>query len=83
MISRIQSATIVVSDQDAALDFYVNTLGWNKGLDANVSESMRFVTVVPPDGGAELALGLASWFDGESMPKHTGITLMAHDVEAT
>jgi catechol 2,3-dioxygenase-like lactoylglutathione lyase family enzyme len=28
MISHIHSTTIVVADQDAALDFYVNTLGW-------------------------------------------------------
>jgi len=28
MISHIHSTSIVVADQDAALDFYVNTLGW-------------------------------------------------------
>ena len=31
MISRIHSTTIAVSNQDAALDFYVNVLGWKNG----------------------------------------------------
>ena len=37
MISRIHSTTIVVNDQDAALDFYVNKLGWDKAMDSPIA----------------------------------------------
>ena len=85
MITRIHAATVIVDDQDKALDFYVNTLGWNKAIDNQMGPEMRFVTVVPPGGQTELALGLASWFDeGKVPPKgHTGISLIAEDIDAT
>lgn len=83
MFSRVHSSTIVVSDQDAALDFYVNTLGWTKELDERMGESMRFITVVPPEGGAQIALGLAGWFDDEGRaPGRTGISLLTPDIDA-
>ena len=34
MISHIHSATVLVSDQEKALDFYTNKLGWETALDA-------------------------------------------------
>ena len=40
VISHIHSVTVVVSDQDKALDFYVNTLGWQVGMD-NAMPGMR------------------------------------------
>lgn len=48
LISHIHSTTIMVADQDAALDFYVNTLGWEKAMDSSPGENMRWLTVVPP-----------------------------------
>ncbi len=34
MFSQIYSTTVAVADQDAALAFYVETLGWEKLMDA-------------------------------------------------
>lgn len=83
MISRIHSTTIAVSDQDAALEFYVNTLGWSKAVDQQMGPEMRFVTVVPPGGGAELALADPSWAPGGMKPgAYTGISLVSNDIEA-
>lgn len=84
MFSHIYSATIVVSDQDAAIDFYVNTLGWEKTMDIPMGPEMRFVTVVPPGATTQLALGTPSWFDETSnLRKNTGISLVAPDIDAT
>lgn len=84
MISHIHSATIEVADQDAALDFYVNTLGWEKGFDNPMGEGMRFVTVVPPGATTQLVLGHSSWFsDEQPAPARSGITFIAPDIDAT
>lgn len=84
MISHIHSTTITVSDQDAALDFYVNTLGCSVGTDQQMGPEMRFLTVVFPDGGAELVLGHPSWTPGSATPGgQTGISFITHDIDAT
>jgi catechol 2,3-dioxygenase-like lactoylglutathione lyase family enzyme len=84
MISHIHSTTIVVSDQDAALDFYVNKLGWEKAMDNQVGPDMRYLTVAPPGATTQLVLGLPSWFDGAKSPGgHTGIAFVADDIEGT
>ena len=86
MISHIHSTSIVVTDQDAALDFYVNTLGWQKGMDSPFGPGMRWLTVVPPDATTQLVLSLPSWTDGDAAPQpggHTGISLVAPDIDET
>ena len=80
-ISRIHSTTISVSDQDAALDFYTNTLGWEKALDAMVGEEMRFLSVVPTGASTHLVLAHTSW--GGETSGHTGITFVTPDIDAT
>jgi catechol 2,3-dioxygenase-like lactoylglutathione lyase family enzyme len=84
MISHIHSSTIAVSDQDAALDFYVNTLGWEKAMDAPMGDSNRFVTVVPPGATTQLVLGHESWFGNEfPAPAKSGISMVTPDIDAT
>lgn len=87
MISHIHSTSIVVMDQDAALDFYVNTLGWRKGMDSMFGPGMRWLTVVPPGATTELVLSLPSWTSAsDAAPKpggHTGISVVAPDIDDT
>jgi catechol 2,3-dioxygenase-like lactoylglutathione lyase family enzyme len=83
MITHIHSATVVVSDQDAALDFYVNTLGWEKAMDSQVGPAMRWLTVVPPGATTQLVLGHTSWSEDATPGGHTGIALIAADIDAT
>ena len=83
MISHIHSTAVAVADQDAALDFYVNTLGWDVGINVPMGED-RFLTVVPPGATTQLALNPASWFSEEhSAPGKVGISLITPDVDAT
>jgi predicted enzyme related to lactoylglutathione lyase len=87
MISHIHSTSIVVADQDAALDFYVNVLGWQKSMDAMLGPEMRWLTVVPPGATTELVLSHPSWYpEGETVRQpggHTGVSFVASDIDAT
>jgi catechol 2,3-dioxygenase-like lactoylglutathione lyase family enzyme len=48
MIQRMSHAPIFVLDQDSALDFYVNKLGFTLKTDAKMGEDFRWLTVTPP-----------------------------------
>jgi len=84
MISFIHSATIAVSDQRKALDFYVNTLGWEKALDVPMGEAESFITVVPPGATTQLSLAPAHWLGPDrKVGGPTGIAFVAPDIEET
>ena len=65
MITYIHSTTIIVGDQERALDFYVNTLGWEVRIDQMMGDDYRFLTVAPVGGQSELVLGPAHILGGE------------------
>ncbi len=66
MFTRIMYVTVFVSDQDQALDFYTNTLGFEKHIDYNGPEG-RFLTIALPDQGFEVLLWLGT-------PRHAKTT---------
>jgi len=70
MFKSIMYATIFVSDQDKALDFYTNTFGFRKRADVDQPEG-RFVTMSLNDQGVEVLLWPGS-------PGHAGA--LAHRV---
>ncbi|MFC6731138.1 VOC family protein [Haladaptatus sp. DYSN1] len=47
MIERLAFVTVYVEDQDDALDFYTNTLGFTPREDVEVAPGVRWVTVTP------------------------------------
>ena len=55
-ITDIGTVGIPVSDQDKALEFFVSQLGFEKRLDARVSENFRWVTVAAPGASTSVAL---------------------------
>jgi predicted enzyme related to lactoylglutathione lyase len=79
MITRVHSAGIPVKDQDAALEFYVNILGWEKRIDAQVDENMRFLTVGTPGAQTEISLVKVD----NVADKLSAVTLIADDIQAT
>lgn len=84
MFSRVHSATVPVSNQEAALDFYVNTLGWKKSIDMPMEGPDRFITVVPADGSTELALSPAQWLGPDrKVGGASGIALITPDIDET
>jgi predicted enzyme related to lactoylglutathione lyase len=47
MIQKLSHATIYVLDQDEALDFYTNKLGFEVRMDMSMDDGFRWVTVGP------------------------------------
>lgn len=54
--TRITSVSVQVTDQDRALDFYVNTLGCQVRADVEVWPGARWLEVVPPGSDVGIAL---------------------------
>src|SRR5215217_651157 len=57
-VSNIGVAMFTVADQDAALAFYTQKLGWEVRSDVSFGENgeMRWLEVAPPGSAARLAL---------------------------
>jgi predicted enzyme related to lactoylglutathione lyase len=65
MITNILSFTLIVANQDEALTYYTEALGFEKRSDNPMGEGMRWVTVAPRDSNVELVLQPPDWFEGE------------------
>jgi uncharacterized glyoxalase superfamily protein PhnB len=59
-IDRVSTVTIAVADQDEALQWYVEKLGFEKKMDVR-SPEFRWLTVAPPQQ-VDVEFLLASWF---------------------
>ena len=75
-ITDIRTVGVPVRDQDRALTFFVDTLGFEKRLDARVGDSFRWVTVAAPGGSTSVAL-IANPATGAD----TGIRFVVPDAE--
>ena len=71
MNRRLALVTLVVPDYDAAIAFYVGSLGFDLLSDADLGGGKRWVTVAPPGtrGGAGFLLARA---DGEDQSRAIG-----------
>ena len=58
-ITDVRTIGINVRNQDEALAFFVDTLGFEKRLDAPISPTMRWVEVAPPRASTSIALNAA------------------------
>jgi catechol 2,3-dioxygenase-like lactoylglutathione lyase family enzyme len=86
MITHLHAATIVVSNQDKALQFYCDVLGWTKTEDAPMGPTMRWLTVAPPAAATSIALSLPSWHTSKpslEMGIQTGIAFAVDDMKST
>jgi catechol 2,3-dioxygenase-like lactoylglutathione lyase family enzyme len=55
-ITHVGTVIVPVSDQDAALEFYTGTLGFETRIDAPFGPGQRWIEVAPP--GAETSIAL-------------------------
>src|SRR5262245_32012017 len=74
MITRLTHATLLVLDQDQALDFYVNKLGFTKSMDMTTPTGFRWLTVTPPKQ-PDLNLTLLKVEAGDVFNEKTATTL--------
>ena len=55
---KIKLNSVMVDDQDKALKFYTEVLGFATGKDINVGNGFRWITVVAPEGHPDVELAL-------------------------
>ena len=79
-ISDVRTIGVTVRDQDDALAFYVDALGFEARLDAPISPTIRWIEVAPPGGRTSLALNLPQ-DDGDGAGD-TGIRFTVPDAVA-
>ena len=76
-ITKVGRVLVPVADQDAAIAFYTDKLGFSLSADMPYGEGERWVEVAPPGGGTSLALVPPR---GEFQPgRVTGISLGSTD----
>ena len=79
-ISQLGRVIVPVSDQDKAIAFYTDKLGFSLTADVPYGEGDRWVEVSPPQGGPAIALSRGM---GEFKPgRETGIALTTSDAKA-
>src|SRR3954468_17857755 len=80
-ITNIGVAMFTIADQDAAIAFYTQTLGWELRADVAFGDEggNRWVEVAPPGSAARLALNAPM---GEWGPGGSAIGVETPDVEA-
>jgi catechol 2,3-dioxygenase-like lactoylglutathione lyase family enzyme len=79
-VSQLGRVIVPVSDQDEAIAFYTDKLGFSLTADVPFGEGDRWVEVTPPKGGAAIALTTGQ---GDFQPgRNTGIALTTSDARA-
>jgi len=80
-IEAVGRVCVTVADTDRAIDFYVNTLGFEKVVDTPMGPDMRWVEVAV--AGTKTTIALAPPPEGqEAGGSQTGICLDTTDVDA-
>jgi lactoylglutathione lyase len=79
-ITGMYAVGVPVSDQDRALEFYVDTLGLEQRLDVPLEQfGGRWIEVAPPD--ASVTIALVPERDGVPSGVETGIRLTTGDAD--
>jgi catechol 2,3-dioxygenase-like lactoylglutathione lyase family enzyme len=80
-ISKLGTVCVPVSDQERAIEFYVETLGFEKRADIPFGNGYRWVEVAP--GDVETTIALAPPPEGRPTGnRETGIGLQTDEIDA-
>jgi len=79
-IGQVATVMVPVADQDRAIEFYGEKLGFEKRADIPFGDGNRWVEVAPPSGKTTLALVQPR--EGESAGIETRIAFDSTDAEA-
>lgn len=79
-ITDVRTIAINVANQDDALGFYVDTLGFEKRLDAPMTPTTRWIEVAPPGASTSIAINADAGAAG--VGSNTGIRFTVPDAEA-
>jgi predicted enzyme related to lactoylglutathione lyase len=79
-ITHVGTVIVPVSDQDRALEFYLDTLGFEKRTDIPYGNGDRWLDVAP--AGAATTLALIPPREGEATGIDTRVAYTSEDIEA-
>ena len=79
-VTQVATVMVPVTDQDRALAFFVDALGFEKRADFEYAEGERWVDVAPPGAASQVTLVQAR--DGRAAGIETGLSFNSTDVEA-
>lgn len=84
MITNIAVVGVFVSNQDKALAFYVDKLGFELRADEPMGDGQRWLEVAPPGAATRIVLSLATeeW-GADRLGQFAGIVFEPDDVDAT
>jgi lactoylglutathione lyase len=79
-ITDVRTVGVPVTQQDRALAFYVDRLGFEKRLDVPMGQGARWIEVAPP--GARTSIALIPAHDGVPAGVETGVRFSTEDADA-
>jgi catechol 2,3-dioxygenase-like lactoylglutathione lyase family enzyme len=79
-VNKIGTVVIPVADQDRAIEFYVEKLGFEKRVDVPVGNDYRWVEVAPGDAVTTIAV-VPPPPGGSTGNRETGIGLQTDDID--
>jgi len=79
-ITQVGTVIVPVSDQDRALEFYVDKLGFEKRVDKPFGDGERWVEVAPP--AAATTIAIVPPREGEPTGIETRVAFASDDIEA-
>jgi catechol 2,3-dioxygenase-like lactoylglutathione lyase family enzyme len=79
-ITQVGTVIVPVSDQDRALEFYVEKLGFEKRTDVPYGEGERWVEVAPT--GAATTIAIVPPREGESAGIETRVAFTTEDIDS-
>ena len=82
MITNVQIVTVPVRDQQQALEFYTEKLGFEVLTDQQFGEGMRWLEVAPKGADTRFSLTTPPGFE-ERIGTFTGIVVTSDDVRKT
>ena len=79
-ITQVGTVIVPVTDQDRAIEFYVDKLGFEKRLDVPMGNGDRWVEVAPADAATTIAIVPPR--EGDSAGIETRVALASDDIDA-
>jgi catechol 2,3-dioxygenase-like lactoylglutathione lyase family enzyme len=79
-LTQVSTVMVPVADQEAAIEFYVEKLGFEKRNDVPFGDGDRWVEVAPP--GAATTVALVSPREGEATGIETRVAFASADIDA-
>ena len=81
VIDRVGRVAVPVRDQDRAIEFYTEKLGFSVDADIAVDDNYRWVEVSPPGGGTTLAIVPPPDYASDRIGIDTNVILTTDDID--